>query len=289
MTEPGTISWRQLWVESAQRLSDQREARWICEEASGHSGLDWLDVLDRPAGTRAVAHLDSMMARRLSGEPLAYVLGHWSFRTLELMVDRRVLIPRPETELVAQRVIELVRDRFAASGPQLVADLGTGSGAIALSIAAEIRPGTAEIWATDVSPDALDVARANLVTLPFRTAPFVRLSGGSWFDALPSELRGRLDVVVSNPPYVETNDVDLEESVRRWEPPGALFGGVDGLDAYRAVIGAAGEWLAPDGVVVVEIGASQGGAVAEVAGQHGFEAAIQPDLAGRDRIAVIRR
>ncbi|MFM1752803.1 MAG: protein methyltransferase HemK, partial [Actinomycetota bacterium] len=124
--------------------------RWLCETACGLEGQEFLDELKQPATVRMVAHLDSMVQRYRNGEPLAYVLGRWSFRTIEIVVDRRVLIPRPETEVVAGRAIELAR---MSSGSRRVADLGTGSGAIGLSMAAELPLVDTEVWVTDLSED----------------------------------------------------------------------------------------------------------------------------------------
>jgi release factor glutamine methyltransferase len=284
---PAPITWRQLWVEAGRALSDEREARWICQEASGLEGADWLAGLDTHATLRTVAHLDAMLQRRRDGEPLAYVLGHWSFRTLELMIDRRVLIPRPETELVAESALSEARARLNADGPIDLVDLGTGSGAIALSLAAELPRGRVSIWATDVSSDAVAVTSANLACLPFGVAPYVRVVQGDWFDALPVVLRGEIEVVVSNPPYVARQDPELDDSVARWEPSAALFGGEDGLDAIRVVISGAKSWLRPGGALVLEIGARQGAAVRAVARSAGFDhVEVLADLAGLDRIVV---
>jgi methylase of polypeptide subunit release factors len=171
-----------------------------------------------------------MTARRRVGEPLQYVLGEWSFRHIRLAVDRRVLIPRPETELVA----ELALEKAAAVGPtRVVADLGTGSGAIGLSMAVELpRQGTT-VWITDASVDALDVARANLAGIG-PAGVNVRVALGSWFDALPPGTR--LDVAVANPPYVAEASPELADDVRDWEPHEALFAGPDGLDAIRTIV-----------------------------------------------------
>jgi release factor glutamine methyltransferase len=278
------LTWRELWTETAARLGGEPyEARWICEAASGAEGLDWIGALETHAGERAVARLDAMVARRLSGEPVQYVLGSWAFRRIELMVDRRVLIPRPETEQVAEVAIELARRCLR---PLVVADLGTGSGAIGLSLAAELPLDGVSVWLTDVSGDALDVARANLVGIG-RKAGNVRVAEGSWFLALPQELRGALDVVVSNPPYIADADPEVDASVLEWEPSAALFAGPDGLADVRTIAAEAIEWLAPGGALVLEIGHSQGRAVAELLTAAGFEdVEIRPDLAGRDRIAL---
>ena len=244
--------------------------------------------LDEPATTRSVAWFDTMVERRLLGEPLQYVVGTWGFRTLDLLVDRRVLIPRPETEEVAGWALdELDRLRVAStrSGPLTAVDLGTGSGAIALSLAAERRD--VEVWATDVSAEALDVASANLAGLggPARR---VTLAEGSWFDALPPVLRGGIDLVVSNPPYVAADD-ELPAEVADWEPPGALVPGPTGLEALLPLVAAAPEWLARPGSLVVELAPGQAGVVAEAARSAGFaDARIRIDLSGRERAVVAR-
>jgi len=232
-----------------------------------------------------VARLDAMVARRRAGEPLQYVLGAWGFRQLDLLVDRRVLIPRPETEVVVEVALELLVGR---ERPYVVADLGTGSGAIALSLARELPLTGVEVWATDVSPDALDVARANLAGLG-REAVNVRLTEGDWFDALPAALRGRLDLLVSNPPYVADGDA-LDPAVEEWEPAGALFAGPDGLAAVRVLVDGAVRWLRPGGHLVVELGAGQGDAAAALSRAAGLVAVgVRPDLAGRDRVLVAQR
>jgi release factor glutamine methyltransferase len=284
----GTVTWRELWDETAARIGGDAarpRARWLCEEASGYEGTEFADVLDRPATQRTVAALDRMVARYLAGEPLQYVLGSWTFRSVSLMVDRRVLIPRPETEQVVEVALGLAR---SSQRPLTLVDLGTGSGAIALSLAAELPLTGVTVWATDASPDALAVARANLSGIG-RAAANVHVVEGRWFDALPSELRGVVDVIVSNPPYVALTD-ELDAAVRVWEPLDALLAGVDGLDDVRQIVAGAPAWLRPGGWLVVEIGASQGSAVAALAGAAGLaDVTVRPDLAGRDRMLVARR
>jgi len=284
----GTVSWRELW-DNLVRHHGRPAARWLCEEASGAFGDEFLEVLDEPAGERQVAHLDAMIERRRAGEPLQYVLGHWSFRTLDLLVDRRVLIPRPETELVAGAAIDAVRGIASTATPAIVADLGTGSGAIGLSLAAELPRGSVEVWLTDASSDALDVARANTAGLGMAGAG-VRFGHGSWFEALPSSLRGRLALVASNPPYIAVGDERVDPSVSEWEPHGALFAAADGLADVAALATGAAEWLAPGGWLVLEIGSGQGEQVAALLAGAGLDhVEIRPDLAGHDRIALARR
>ena len=285
-----TPRWRELRHESIERLraaaveDPEQEVRWIIERASGRSPAEQVAALDDDTTEREVRYVDQMVARRAAGEPLQYVLGRWGFRTLDLFVDGRVLIPRPETEVVAGLAIDALA---ALDHPGLAVDLGTGSGAIALAIAAERWPHV-EVWATDRSPDALAVAGANLAGLG-RRAAVVRLAEGDWFEALPEDLRGRIDVVVSNPPYVATDD-PLPPEVADWEPREALVPGETGLEAIEQIVRTAPGWLRPDGVLVVEIGETQGEATAALARDAGFATAdIHPDLAGRDRALVARR
>ncbi|WP_426571725.1 peptide chain release factor N(5)-glutamine methyltransferase [Aquihabitans sp. McL0605] len=291
----GTVSWRELWTETTGHLTGagiaqaSTEARWIVEEASGMEGSELVLGLDSLATVRGVAHLDHLVGRRVAGEPIQYVLGHWSFRHLDLLVDRRVLIPRPETEQVVEVALDQL-DRLAITRPSghrlTVADLGTGSGAIALAIATE-RPST-HVWATDRSADALAVTRANLAGLGMAGSR-VRVAEGSWFGAIDPDLRGRFDAVISNPPYIAA-DEELHASVADWEPVAALVPGPTGLEAYEDLLAEAGAWLAPGGIVVLEIGATQGEAVCRLATSAGLvDATVHPDVAGLDRTVVARR
>jgi release factor glutamine methyltransferase len=280
-----TVTWRELWSQTAESLGDRQHARWMCEVAAAAAdGDEFTARLDEPATQRMVAHLDAMIARRRAGEPLQYVLGEWSFRRLSLAVDPRVLIPRPETEEVAAVAIELAA---GVDGPRVVADLGTGSGAIGLSLAAELpRTGTT-VWITDVDTGALDVAGANLAGIG-PAAANVRVAAGSWLEALPAGQE--FDVIVANPPYVATTSADIDPSVTEWEPAGALFAGVDGLDDLRIIVRDAIRWLRAGGWLVLEIGADQGASVAALLVDAGYEdVEIRRDLAGRDRIAIGRR
>jgi release factor glutamine methyltransferase len=280
VNEP-TVTWRELLADTVRRVGERPAARWLCEVASGADRVE--DVLDEPATDRMVAHLDAMLARLGTGEPLAYVLGRWSFRHLDLFVDHRVLIPRPETEVVAGVAIELAR---AAGTPVSVADLGTGSGAIGLSLADELPTDGVTVWLTDRDVDALAVARANLAGIGRRAAN-VRIAEGSWFDALPPGTR--LDVAVANPPYIATGSSDVDASVRDWEPQQALFAGPDGLADIAHLVADAARWVRAGGWLVLEIGADQGAAVAALLSAAGYaEIEIRPDLVGRDRVAVAR-
>lgn len=290
---PGTVRWREFYDEAQDRLaaaklpSPQSDARRIVEQACGAEGAEFFPMLDQLATVRGVARFDRMLARREAGEPLQYVLGRWGFRRLDLLVDRRVLIPRPETEQVTEWALaELARFAAASSGPLAVADLGTGSGAIALSLAAE-HP-TVQVWATDQSAEALAVARANLAGLG-RPAERVRLAKGWWFEALPVELRGKLALVVSNPPYVSAAET-LPEEVVAWEPGAALIAGPTGLEAIETLIRSAYEWLSPGAALVLEMAPTQAESACELARRRGYrEIETRADLAGRQRALLARK
>jgi release factor glutamine methyltransferase len=279
------LTWRHLYSLAIERLGSDIEARRIVERASGREGPDWLLTLDEPVPKRAVPFFDDMVERRAAGEPLQYVLRRWGFRTLDLLVDRRVLIPRPETEVVVEVAIRELR-RIDSRRP-LVADLGTGSGAIALAIAVEVPD--AHVWATDASQDALAVARANLAGVGSPAAVRVRLMQGRWFDALPAAFRGQFDVVVSNPPYIAEGEV-LPAEVADWEPRNALVAGPAGTEAIADIVAGAGSWLSPVGAVVVEIAPHQSDDVQALARDAGFgDVEVRPDLNGRPRVLVARR
>lgn len=282
------LTWRVLLAEASERLraaglpSPEVDARRLVERASGHEGAQLVLHLDDVPTRRAMGFFDPMLERRLAGEPLQYVIGRWGFRSLDLLVDRRVLIPRPETEVVVDAAIAELR----RIGGRTVVDLGTGSGAIALSMAVEVV--TAEVWAVDASAGAVEVARANTAGTG-RPGTRVRVLHGDWFDALPVDLRGEVDLVVANPPYVAEGD-DLPPEVADWEPREALYGGPDGLDAVRRIVAAAPVWLRRPGVLVVELAPHQAAAAAGLAADAGFpDVEIRPDLTGRDRMVIARR
>ena len=277
-------TWRDLAALATERLGSASEARRIVELASGNDGGSYAIGMDDPVPSRARPFFDQMLERRAAGEPLQYVLGQWGFRRLDLYLDRRVLIPRPETEMVVQ--VALAEVARLGEGPKVV-DLGTGSGAIALSIALE-SPRT-EVWAIDRSADALEVARANLAGAGTLVGRRVRLVEGSWFDPLSPLLRGRIQMVVANPPYIADGEA-LPPEVAAWEPAGALRAGPTGLEDIERIVKEAPGWLAVPGVLVVEIAPHQAGAAVAMAEDAGFdEAEVRRDLAGRDRILLARR
>ena len=281
MSNPdGHITWRELMANTAETLGDKAIARWLCEHASGLDAEEFVAELDELVNARSGIHLDAMIRRVLDGEPVQYVMGRWAFRYLDLMVDKRVLIPRPETELVVEIVLRHVG---ASKGPFTMADLGTGSGAIGLSLLHELPLNSATVWMTDASTDAIDVARANAAGIG-RPAVGARFEVGSWWDALPSDVAGLFDVVVSNPPYIAQGDAEVETSVNEWEPHSALFAGKDGLDDIRVITADAPRWLRGGGLLVVEMGYSQASEVSALFAASGLsDVTVHKDLARHDR------
>lgn len=277
--------------EVADRLGSDTDSRRIVERASGYSGVELAAHLRELAPGRAVELVEAMVGRRRRGEPLQYVVGIWGFRRLELLVDARVLIPRPETEVVVQVALAELNRLEAqphedSKRPSVVVDLGTGSGAIALSVALEAP--RSQVWATDASVAALAVARANLAGMGSYVAPRVRLVEGDWFDALPAGLAGRVDLVVSNPPYVGAAEV-LPAEVANWEPQRALIAGPTGLEALAQLIEAAPGWLSRPGSLVCELAPHQAAEAAALARSQGYPVvSVHPDLTGRSRVLLAR-
>ena len=290
-----TRTWRELLALADSRLEHaggvpgvggSNEGRWLVERASGFEGSEFMLGLDEPASERAESFFLDMLDRRTAGEPLQYVLGRWGFRRLDLFIDKRVLIPRPETEMVVQVALaELQRASVGIARPTAV-DLGTGSGAIALSIALEA-PST-RVWATDTSSGAIDVARGNLAGLGTLAGTRVRIEHGSWFDPLPPTLQGHVHLVVANPPYI-ADDEELPTDVEAWEPREALRAGPTGLEHIELIVKESRTWLAEGSALVLELAPHQAMAAVRLAVEAGFpDVETRLDLSGRERMLVAR-
>ena len=228
----------------------------------------------------------SWLERRAAGEPVQYITGRAAFRSLDLAVDRRVLIPRPETEGLVETVLEILRAERPQWREPRVLDLGCGSGAIALAIASEFP--TAIVSATDSSADALSVARANADALGLGSC--VSFRHGDWFDAVDSD--ERFEVIVSNPPYIATGEWDaLPHDVRAFEPQQALFSGSSGLEALREIIDESPRHLVTGGLLALELAESRAAEVAGwLEGAHDWESVeLREDLGGYPRVLLARR
>lgn len=282
-----------LLEELKTRLGSRTEATWLLEEVVGSQ-------CEEVSG-ESLTRLYQLVEQRRANVPLQYLLGHWPFREIDLVVDERALIPRPETE----QVVEVALAELAVlagddeSRDLWVADLGTGSGSIALSISAEAgkRFPQMRVIGSDIDRDALDLARTNLsrVGQTHRSClAQVRFVAGDWFDALFDHLSGQIDLIVSNPPYVDQSEwPDLDPEVRH-EPPGALVAepgsdGTLGFHDVEEIVRSSPRWLRDGGVLVVEIASHHGPSALATAAAAGFkECLVAPDLAGRDRVLVAR-
>jgi release factor glutamine methyltransferase len=256
----------------------RREVQMLLTRAGQVDAASLLAYPERAARARSTAAYAQTLARRLSGEPMAYVLGEREFYGLVFEISPAVLIPRPETELL----VELALERLTAQSAATVLDLGTGSGCIAVTLA-KLRP-AARIIATDLSPDALDVAQSNARRHAVTNIAF---HAGSWFEAVAGE---RFDLIISNPPYVARGDEHLAQGDLRFEPAVALAAGPDGFEAMHAIVSGAPHHLMPGGSLLVEHGYGQGDAVAQLMRSAGLVDVIaRNDLAGIARATTGRR
>ncbi|SFS05550.1 [protein release factor]-glutamine N5-methyltransferase [Stenotrophomonas maltophilia] len=276
---------------SLRQVVADASARLGGTDARHEAELLLLHVLERPRSwlfahatdplpATAQAAFEALLARRAAGEPVAYLTGRRGFWTLDLRVDAATLIPRPETELL----VELALERLPPERPLSVADLGTGSGAIALALASE-RP-LAQVLATDASAGALAVAAHNAAHHELRNVRFAE-GGQDWYAPLQG---ARFALIASNPPYIASDDPHLQQGDLRFEPASALASGIDGLDDIRRIVAGAPEHLQPAGWLLIEHGWDQGAAIRTLFDAAGFaDVQTQQDLEQRDRVTLGRR
>lgn len=259
------------------------DARLLVEHFTGTSRTDVLARPDLTVSGEAAAAVRAALARRRTGEPVHRILGRREFYGLDLALSAATLEPRPDTEVLVDRLVPPLAEIVRRRGTCRILDLGTGTGAIALALLAQIG-GTCAVG-VDIAPEAVGTATGNAAAngLSDRFEGLV----SDWF----SNVTGKFHAIVSNPPYIETKDIaGLAPDVRLFDPQVALDGGVDGLDAYRAIAAQAGIYLEAEGLVGVEIGHRQRESVTAVFASAGFaldEAA--KDLAGRDRALIFHR
>ncbi|HUS63762.1 MAG TPA: peptide chain release factor N(5)-glutamine methyltransferase [Kofleriaceae bacterium] len=258
------------------------EAQVLLAHALACDRVALYTMFDKPLAPEELTRYRDLVKRRLAGEPVAYLVGHQEFWSLDLAVDPRVLIPRRDTETAVELVLDRIADRAAAIA---VADVATGAGPLALAMARELP--AARVVATDLSEDALEVARGNAERLGL--ADRIELRAGDLLTALPEGVL--FDVLVSNPPYVKSGDIaGLSPEVRR-EPRAALDGGADGLDALRRLAAGAAPHLRPGGLIALEHGFDQGAEVRALLDATGAftPAATRADLGGQPRVTFARR
>ncbi|MEQ1690430.1 MAG: peptide chain release factor N(5)-glutamine methyltransferase [Gemmatimonas sp.] len=267
------------WLDEDARAAAPREARLLMAAVLRCAPGDVARRIDRPMPHTERERVLKATARRERGEPLAYAVGNAPFRHLTLQVDARVLIPRPETEVVVEEALRVVQGHPGG----VAVDIGTGSGAVALSLAMEGR--FEKVIATDVSSDALDVARTNAAMV--NPAAPVEFRLGADFAPLDG-VRAR--VIVSNPPYIAYEEATaLPASVRDWEPSMALFAADGGMARYEVQLANAARYLEPGGWVVFEVDARRASETAARAEQHGWiDVRLVRDLSGRDRVLIAK-
>lgn len=276
----GLVRWSGDYLREKGVAEGRLDAEHLLAHVLGATRLQLYLEYDRPLTPEELAAFRPLLLRRAAREPLQYILGRTAFRELELVTDRRVLIPRPETE----ELVGLVLERTGGGAGLAALDVGTGSGCIALSLLVE--GAFQRVVATDVSDAALEVARLNARSVP--GGERLDLRKGSLFEPVAGE---RFDVVVSNPPYVDPAEgPGLQPEVRDWEPEAALFAPGRGMAVLRALVEAAPRHLTPGGLLALEVGADQG---ETAAGAMGATGAFQPpelvrDLAGRQRFVLAR-
>lgn len=239
--------------------------------------------LDQPLSSVEASNFWSLVQRRLQREPTAYIVKQCQFYGIDFYVDPRVLIPRPESELLVEMALEFAKRGFALGGTCLLADVGTGSGAIAIALALHLPQ--AEIYALDVSEAALEVAAINCAR--HGVDKRVHLLPGDMLQPLPQPVH----VIMANLPYISNADLSrLAPEIRDFEPIVALAGGADGLGVVRRLLPQAGEKLLPGGAILVEIGEGQGAAITELARRYFPTSSIDlvPDLSGIDRVVRVQ-
>ncbi len=255
------------------------EAALLLEQAAGLTRAERLLRENEPLPAQADTIYQRLLSERESGRPLQYILGEWEFMGLPFFVGEGVLIPRNDTETLVESILEKQND----CGTLL--DIGTGSGCIPVALG---KYGTFEkLLAVDISPAALAYAEKNAQ----RNGVEITFYESDLFSALPKEWKGRLDAVVSNPPYIRREEIPtLMQEVREFEPKNALDGGVDGLDFYRRIIQESREWLRSGGWLFFEIGYDQGKDLLRLMTDGGFaQTEIRKDLAGLDRAVFGRK
>ncbi len=264
----------------APRLS----AELLLSHVLGLKRIELYTQFSKPVPQEQLDQLRALVKRAGQQEPVAYLVGRAEFYSIEFEVTSDCLIPRPETELLVQRAIEFLRQR---GGPQLVCDLCTGCGIIAVAIARNVAD--AKVIATDISAPALAVATKNVEKHKLQER--IELRQGDLFEPLIPPL-DQFDLIACNPPYVSAAEYEkLDKNVKDYEPRIALYAGEGGLDVYRRIAEKVGPFLKPDGVLLLEIGYTQGPAVRELLEQTGVFARIEveKDFEKHDRLVVAKR
>lgn len=281
-TVKDALDWTVAYFEREGVEAPRRSAEWLISAATGLSRVEVYAFHERPLSDDERTTLREAVKRRAAGEPLQYVTGEMPFRHLVVRVEPGVFIPRPETEVLVDAALELVADIEAP----LVLEVCTGSGCIACAIATEL-PG-ARVVATEIAAHSASVARDNVERLGITDR--VTVLECDLFADVPDELRGQVDLVISNPPYIPSGDLpELPDEVLGHEPHLALDGGPDGLDVVRRIAAEAHEWLREGGVLAMEIDETCAVHASKGVGEWYQEVSVVRDLAGRERVVLGRK
>ncbi len=266
--------------------SSRLNAERLLADVLGLTRLELFCQHDRPLLGAEVDRYRDLVRRRAGGEPLQQILGETEFYSRSFKMEPGVFIPRPETERLVETAVRLLEPLRRSERTPTAVEIGCGSGAISVCLALELP--RLQVYASDVNPRAVALTLRNARLLGAGSR--VHAEEGSRFDPLPQHLRGQVDLLVSNPPYIRTEDLaGLPVDVRGHDPVAALDGGADGLRFYQALAAGMGDWLRPGGFVAVEIGADQGAAVSAIfAASGGHDLSLIQDYAGRDRVVTAR-
>ena len=272
------LQWGQKRLVEAGKTNARQEAFLLLQQASGFSKIKLMTETQTELDTKAAEQYAAFLNERCAGRPLQYILGEWEFMGLPFLVGEGVLIPRADTEILVESVLEKGKQYHFQTG----LDIGTGTGCIPISLE---KYGNFKMMALDISPQALAYAQKNNVCNQTK----VQFLQSDLYTAIPKETK--FDFIVSNPPYIETAEIeDLMEEVRVYEPHNALDGGTDGLDFYRRILEQAQDFLKNDGWIFFEIGCTQRKDLLQLLEQTGFDSLeSRQDLAGLDRVVMGRK
>lgn len=272
------LQWGQKRLVEAGKTNARQEAFLLLQQASGFSKINLMTETQTELDTKAAEQYAAFLNERCAGRPLQYILGEWEFMGLPFFVGEGVLIPRADTEILVESVLEKGKQYHFQTG----LDIGTGTGCIPISLE---KYGNFKMMAVEISPQALAYAQKNNVCNQTK----VQFLQSDLYTAIPKETK--FDFIVSNPPYIETAEIaDLMEEVRVYEPHNALDGGTDGLDFYRRILEQAQDFLKNDGWIFFEIGYTQRKDLLQLLEQTGFDSLeSRQDLAGLDRVVMGRK
>ncbi len=272
------LQWGQKRLVEAGKTNARQEAFLLLQQASGFSKIKLMTETQTELDTKAAEQYAAFLNERCAGRPLQYILGEWEFMGLPFLVGEGVLIPRADTEILVESVLEKGKQYHFQTG----LDIGTGTGCIPISLE---KYGNFKMMAVDISPQALAYAQKNNVCNQTK----VQFLQSDLYTAIPKETK--FDFIVSNPPYIETAEIeDLMEEVRVYEPHNALDGGTDGLDFYRRILEQAQDFLKNDGWIFFEIGCTQRKDLLQLLEQTGFDSLeSRQDLEGLDRVVMGRK